>query len=468
MKKIGLTLLVCLLLFSCANKKVQQNSAMPLLKVSDNHRFLMDENGNPFFWLGDTGWLLFSKLNRDEAEKYLANRAEKGFNVIQVMVLHSLNAVNVYGDSALVNNNISHPKIMPGNSFENSDEYDYWDNVDYVVDLAEKHGIYMALVPVWGSNVRSGRVSREQADKYSTWLAKRYTGKRNIIWLNGGDTMGSDSTVIWNSIGENIKKVAPQQLVSFHPFGRKESSMWFHNASWLDFNMFQSGHRRYDQDDSELGYGQDNWRYVRDDYNRVPTKPTLDGEPSYEGIPQGLHDPSEPYWTASDVRRYAYWSVFAGACGFTYGNNAVMQMYKPEDANPAYGAKEYWNEAIDDPGASQMHFLKNLMLSKPYFERVPDQSLIAGENGEKYDYLVATRGKDYAMIYTYNGRNMKINTGKIEGATISASWFDTRNGEVSEIGTFKNEGVLNFDPPGEKEDGNDWVLILETSPSNLP
>jgi hypothetical protein len=99
--------------------------------------------------------------------------------------------------------------------------------------------------------------------------------------------------------------------------------------------MFQSGHRRYDQDDSELGYGQDNWKYVRDDYSLVPVKPTIDGEPSYEGIPQGLHDPAEPYWNENDVRRYAYWSVFAGGFGFTYGNNAVMQMNKPGDERPA-------------------------------------------------------------------------------------------------------------------------------------
>ena len=462
MKKTGLIFLGCLLLFSCAEKKVQQTSNMLYLKVSDNHRYFMDEKGNPFFWLGDTGWLLFSKLNRDEAEKYLDNRAEKGFNVIQVMVLHSLNTVNIYGDSALVNRNVSYPNTTPGNFYGNNNEYDYWDHVDYVIDLAEKKGIYMALVPVWGSNVKNGGVSREQAAGYSAWLAGRFAAKRNIIWLNGGDTMGSDSTDTWNIIGDNIKKVAPQQLVTFHPFGRKESSMWFHNAPWLDFNMFQSGHRRYDQDDTELGYGQDNWRYVHDDYNRVPAKPTLDGEPSYEGIPQGLHDTTQPYWNANDLRRYAYWSVFAGACGFTYGNNAVMQMYKPEDTNPAYGAKEYWYEAIDAPGASQMHLLKDLMLSRPYFERVPDQSLIAGENGEKYDYLVATRGKDYAMIYTWNGRNMKINTGKIKGATITAKWYNPRNGEVTEIETLKNTGVLNFNPPGEKEDGNDWVLILDS------
>ncbi len=179
--------------------------------------------------------------------------------------------------------------------------------------------------------------------------------------------------------------------------------------------MFQSGHRRYDQDDTECGYGQDGWRYVLDDYDIKPIKPTLDGEPSYEGIPQGLHDPSEPYWNANDERRYAYWSVFAGACGFTYGHNAVMQMHKPEDKKPAYGAREYWTEAIHAEGAGQMIHLKNLMLSKPYFERTPDQSLIASAQGEKYDYLIATRGNDYAFIYTYTGRENTCGNGKNQG-----------------------------------------------------
>lgn len=61
----------------------------------ENHRFLTYSDGKPFFWLGDTGWLLFSKLNCEEAEKYLENRAEKGFNVIQAMVLHELKVTNV-------------------------------------------------------------------------------------------------------------------------------------------------------------------------------------------------------------------------------------------------------------------------------------------------------------------------------------------------------------------------------------
>lgn len=54
-------------------------------------------------------------------------------------------------------------------------------------------------------------------------------------------------------------------------------------------------------------YGEDNRKYVVRDHSYDIMKPTVDGEPSYEQIPQGHHDPKEPYWQAQDVRRYAYW-----------------------------------------------------------------------------------------------------------------------------------------------------------------
>ncbi|MDB4582153.1 glycoside hydrolase family 140 protein [Draconibacterium sp.] len=459
MKKTLLILPVVFLMFIV---NAQQPPETWKLKVSDNGRYLQYQDGKPFFWLGDTGWLLFSKVNREEADNYLTDRADKGFNVIQVMVLHSLNAKNIYGDSALIGQNVANPLITDGNAFEDATQYDYWDNVDYIVDKAAEKGIYIGLVPVWGSNVKSGKLSKADAVKYASWLANRYKNRPNIVWLNGGDIMGSDSLDTWNAIGNTINEVDTNHLITFHPFGRKASSIWFHNESWLDFNMFQSGHRRYDQDDSEWGFGQDNYKYVNNDYSKTPLKPTIDGEPSYEGIPQGLHNPSEPYWIDDDVRRYAYWSVFAGGFGFTYGNNAVMQFYRPGDKNPAYGAKEYWTEAINDPGARQMQYLKKLMLSRPFLERVPDQSLISGVNGSKYDFLIATRGKDYAYIYTYNGRNIPVQLGKISGKKVKASWYDPRTGKTQFIGKFANKDTKEFDPPGEVADGNDWVLILDS------
>jgi hypothetical protein len=200
---------------------------------------------------------------------------------------------------------------------------------------------------------------------------------------------------------------------------------------------------------------------MSDDYSKTPVKPSFDGEPSYESIPQGLHDPSQPYWNDSDVRRYAYWSVFAGGCGFTYGHNAIMQFNKPGNPSPSYGVKELWDEALNAPGASQLIHLKNLILSKPYFERVPAQELLADSQGERYDYLAATRGSDYAFIYTFNGSGININCIKLQWEKFSASWFNPRTGEKEMSVNFGCNTTVLFDPPGEKANGNDWVLVLE-------
>ena len=461
-KRAMLIFIVTLQLMICSCKESSTVELTPPLKVSENKRYLADEKGDPFFWLGDTGWLLFSKLSREEAVRYLDDRRQKGFNVIQVMVLHDvMKEVNFYGDTAIADHRIDQPVVTRGNSPDNTEEYDFWDHVDYIIQQAQQKGIYMAMVPVWGSNVRAGHVTIEQARKYASWLSERYKSQPNIIWVNGGDVMGSDSCAIWNAIGSSIQQVSPEQLITYHPFGRTQSSKWFHNESWLDFNMFQSGHRRYDQDTAGLAYGEDNWKYMVADYNKSPIKPSFDGEPSYESIPQGLHDPKQPYWTDKDVRRYAYWSVFAGGCGFTYGHNAIMQFHKKNDRGSAYGVREYWDEALNAPGASQMIYLKNLILSKPYFERVPAQEIIADGAGERYDHIAATKGKDYAFIYTWNGRPFTIDTQKLEWSEFKASWYNPRNGQTSSVGTFKGNGNKLFDPPGEKENGNDWVLLLD-------
>lgn len=455
-----LSLLACFIviisLAACAQQK---------LLISSNKRFFTDEKGQPFFWLGDTGWLLFSKLNREEAKTYLEDRKQKGYNVIQVMVLHTVAAANVYGDSALVNKNVAKPLTTEGKSSSDAAQYDYWDHVDYIVDEAAKRNLYMAMVPIWGTNVKNGWVSREEGKTYAEWLANRYKNKWNIVWLNGGDIKGTDSLATWNIMGAALRQTDPNHLITFHPFGRTTSSQWFHNEPWLDFNMFQSGHRSYDLDTSrhEHRFGPDNYKFVLIDYKLIPTKPSFDGEPSYELIPYGLHDTTKPYWQAHDVRRYAYWGVFAGGAGHTYGHNSVMQMHKPTDKGSAYGSKKYWNKAIHDEGARQMVYVKQLMLSKPYFNRVPDQSLIAGEQGEKYNYLAATRGDDYAFIYNYTGRPFAVNMGKIKGDQVKATWFSPRDGSKQTIGSFVNRGVQNFDPPGETKDGNDWVLILESA-----
>jgi hypothetical protein len=451
---------LCLLAFARAPRE--------RLIVSPDGHYLQYSNGTPFFWLADTGWLLFSKLDRPETERYLDNRRAKGFNVVQVMVVHEAGVKNAYGVPALADRDPARPNATPGSDFHRPGEYDYWDHVDWVIDRANERGIFIALVPAWGSVVKAGQLNESNVRAYAAFLARRYRSKPNILWVVGGDIQGDVRKPVWLEMGRTLRAEDPGRLITFHPFGRNQSSTWFHNEPWLDFNMFQSGHRRYDQDtDSPRRYGEDNWRYVRDDYALKPAKPVVDGEPSYENIPQGLHDTRQPYWTAADCRRYAWWSVFAGAAGHTYGDNAVMQFHKPGDKG-SYGARNYWFDAMDDPGAGQMQFLKRLMLSRSYFDRVPDQSLIAGENGAKHDYVVATRGKDYVFAYTCTGKPFRVRMGVIRGARVRAWWYSPRDGSTRGIGTVPNTGERAFVPPGTPGPGNDWVLVLDSDGAKAP
>lgn len=459
--KIRLTIILIMLA-----SVMQAQLSLPRVKVSSNGRYFQTEDGKPFFWLGDTGWLLFVKCTREDAILYLDTRQQQGFNVVQVMVLHDLsNSRNIYGDSALINLDASRPNITPGNSFSNQQEYDYWDHVDFIVDEAAKRGIYMALVPVWGSNVKAGKVNVNQGKAYAKFLAERYGKSTNIIWLNGGDVKGTEGMDVWKAIGSTVKQYDKSHIMTFHPRGRTSSSEWFHKEKWLDFNMFQSGHKNYSQDTNRNEtnhYGEDNWKYVNVDYKLSPVKPTMDGEPSYENIPHGLHDSLQPRWTAADLRRYAYWSVFAGGAGFTYGENATMQFNTMGDRGANYGVRLNWKDAVNSTGAMEMQYLNKLMLStSSYFDRVPAQEILVENNGKKYDYLLATKGKGFAMIYTYTGKPFKVDLSKLKFKASKAYWFNPTNGEEYSINEKIANKVETFNPPSARENGSDWVLILQ-------
>ena len=433
------------------------------LRVSDNQRFLCHADGEPFFWLGDTGWLLPERLDRDEAAYYLKRTSQDGFNVVQIQVLNAVPSFNSYGA-------LSHPNGWDFSTLNKSSEYGYWDHLDYIVDQAEKEGIYIGMVCIWGGLVKAGLMDEDQAETYGRFLAERYGKRPNIIWIIGGDIEGDVKPEVWERLAQTIRFSDPNHLMTFHPRGRTTSARWFNSRPWLDFNMFQSGHRRYGQRMGNKDYPipegteEDSWMYVDSATNFLPLKPVLDGEPSYEDIPQGLHSPDEPRWTAKDIRRYAYWSVFAGSCGHTYGHNAIMQFVRPgiEGAYFADGDVKPWWRALDDPGRKQMKHLKQLMLTFPYFDRNQD-SLVVHNNGIRYDRLLATRGNDYLLVYNHTGRDMTIDLTRISGKEKSLWWFDPSDGSLQYFGNHA-DGILSVSPPASE--GGDIVLIATDSSSN--
>jgi len=437
----------------------QQNvpwSNGPLRVTPDGHG-LMHKNGAPFFWLGDTAWELFRRLTREEVNTYLANRAGKGFNVIQACAIMGysvgLDTPNAEGNLPLVDRDPTRPDVRAGN--------DFWDFVDFAIDTAAANGLYVALLPVWGTYItgwgdapdRQKSFDPENIRVYGTWIAERYRDRPNIIWVNGGDC--KEGFEEWCALGAALRSADSAHLIAYHPAGCRTSSTQYHEQDWLDINMCQSGH--------SLGRTSDeNHHFIDTDYALEPVKPCLDAEPCYEGLPKGIQlKPALGYWRDPDVRRRAYWAVFAGACGHTYGNNSVHLFYGPDDEFNQ-DAEIDWPEAMDAPGAFQMVHLKNLMLSRPLLGRVPDQSIIDGEPGAGYEHLRATRGDGFAMVYTATGRSFGVQMGKIAGDQVTAQWYSPRTGENTPIGECKNSGVKTFDPPGEEAYGNDWVLVLDS------
>ena len=419
------------------------------LKVSENQRFLTFEDGTPFFYLGCTAWQLFHRLTREEAVMYLENRREKGFTVIQAVALaelDGLNTPNIYGHPPLINNDPLKP------------DEKYFEHVDFIINEAGKRGIFIGLLPTWGDKVdrRWGTgplvFTADNAYKYGQWIANRYKDVPNIIWINGGDRPCDGETAVWDALGRGIKSVDKNHLMTFHPWGGSSSSSCFQDTEWLDFNMFQSGHS-----DKYIP----NYRMISLDYGLQPVKPCMDGEPNYEDHPVNW-DGKYGWFDDEDVRRSAYWALFAGAHGHTYGCHPVWQMLD-KGRQPVGNARHNWQEALDLPGAWDMIHVRKLMESRPFQTGIPDQTLIASDPGGQVDHIQCIRGKGYIFVYLPANTGVSINCNKLNAANITAWWYNPRTGEAEKAGEFQGSEIRYFQVPVS---GIDWVLVIDDASYN--
>lgn len=430
------------------------------IKVHPAHRYLMTSEGKPFFWLADTAWELFHRLDENQATEYLNTRKEQGFNVVQAVVLAELDGVhspNANGDTPFLN-------------LENW-EYNeaYFTHVDRVLDLALENDIHIALLPTWGDKLFKNTwgtgpeiFNSETAYFYGKWIGKRYRDQKNLVWVLGGDRNpreNSQDIEVWNQMAKGIlESQNPENpiLITFHPQPANPggSSNWFHEADWLDFNMHQTGHCP----------NQPTYEKIAHDLSLSPQKPTIDGEPMYEEHPKCFNAKELGYSEAADIRRIMYWNVFGGAAGQTYGCHAVWQMYDL-DKTPVNAPLKPWHKSLDLEVANQVKHLKNLMLSRTYFDRISDQELVSENQKDDFTYITATRDKEgsFAFFYFPDGKSGAINLTNLKGSTYKATWMDPRTG-VEFAGNDANplpKGTyLPITPPSSGK-GNDWVLILD-------
>ncbi len=448
------------------------------LRVSKDGRHLETESGKTFLWMADTDWTMPMKLKWDDVIYFMDKRIQQGFTVLQIVALdpemdHEMRTP--CGETALFDYDLSRRNEK------------YFEYLDWIIDTADEKGLYVMLLPAWGQLVvgedwgggtYEKTVTAENAYEYGDWIGQRYKDRDNIIWCLGGDRQpihkGVSYKDVWRKMaegighgvtGKDLKWNVPdpdwsRALMTYHTCFEMETgkystmSYWDDGDVWIDFIMLQSGHGEKTQ----------NYLQVKADYDRERPMPIFDGEPAYEQMPSGWPElfPLHDEWI---VRKRAYWSLFAGAFGHTYGHSSVWCMISEKERDE--GRPYSWFEALDRPGAWQMRVLTDLLRSRPFPDVVPCQEMIGHNSScgegclDDHRQACVDREGRFAMIYLSSGGTEKVDLSRLKGDTLCVWWFDPRNGECSEKQEIPNTGSWQDFTSPDQGDRKDWVLVLD-------
>ncbi|WP_339924856.1 DUF4038 domain-containing protein [uncultured Cyclobacterium sp.] len=426
------------------------NTNLSALKIGENGRFLTYQNGEPFFWLGDTAWELIHRLSLADTRVYFQNRVDKGFTIIQTVILAELDGLtvpNANGDLPLKNLDPSQPNEA------------YFSHLDQVIALAKEMGLYLALLPTWGDkfNKKWGTgpevFTPENAKAFGADLAKRYAKHQHLVWVLGGDRIPEDKEdeAIIEQMAQGIRAFDKNSLITYHPNGGIIASDIFGKSAWLQVDMFQSRHQKKFRE----------YNFVNKAKSKRPVRPVINGEPGYENIPNLLNKWNFQRLDASDIRLSAYWSMLSGAAGYTYGSNEVWQMHSTNTI-PLFGAHLSWQKALDLPGARQMKILRQVFESLPWQEMLTSRKIFSGINWPFTQKKMALTTADQSCILVYQptGSKIKLSLNKAILKDASSYWINPHDGEV-----IAHEGKPSntFKTPNRLQD---WLLLILSSGQN--
>jgi len=164
------------------------------LHLSPDRRFLVDASGRPFRIHGDSAWSLVANLDDAEAERYLTDRAARGFNTLVVNLIEHRFAV-----AAPRNRRGQAPFEPPGDLGHPVDAY--FDPALERVRRAGWHGMLVLLVPAYlgygcprtpspsneGWSAELDRTPPERCRAYGSYVGRRFGAERNVVCVGGGD-----------------------------------------------------------------------------------------------------------------------------------------------------------------------------------------------------------------------------------------------------------------------------------------
>ena len=397
------------------------------VRVSDNGRYFAHADGTPFFWLGDTAWNGALRAQADHWGRYLHDRVDKGFTVIQFVTTQWRAAyVDAEGQVAYSTSGDAADDltIHPG----------FFQRLDRRVDAVNEAGLLAAPVVLWALGDPDevpvpGKLPAAQAIKLARYIVARY-GAHHVAWFLAGDeNFGGDREAFWKEVGRGVFGDREHAPVTLHPRGMQWKFEPFYNETWLDFLIYQSGHG-----DSPETFAWTHSGPPSRAWQQSPPRPIINSEPNYE---DHIAYQSRTPHTAYSVRRAAYWSLLnAPTAGVSYGAHGIWS-WEADAVVPLNhdrsGVARPWELAMLLPGSAQMKHVAELFTGIDWWRLRPAQGLVATQPGDDdpahFIAAAATEEGDLAVFYLPVGGVVEIEDGRLDDG-LGAVWFDPRDGST--------------------------------------
>jgi hypothetical protein len=405
------------------------------LKVSQNQRTLVDQNGQPFLLHGDAPWSLIVQLTREDADIYLTDRAAKGFNTLMVNLIE-----HQFCDNPPANAYGQEPFLLPGDYSTPNEQY--FAHADWVIQRAGELGMQLLLTPSYlgyqGGNegwyqemVANGATKLRS---YGRYVGTRYNSFDNLIWLQGGDYDPPNQDLV-RAIAEGIIEVDQRHLNTAHCGPETSAAAYWGSESWLALDTTYTYDVTYEGCQTE--------------YERTPTRPNFLIESFYE---------NEHGMDGGRVRHQAYWANLSGTTGQIMGN---LPMWRFDVG---------WQSALNSVGATSMAKLKVFFESRPWFDLVPDfthQVIVDGIGtigGDDALTCAVLSDQSGLMAFMPSSRTITVDLLRISGTQSRGFWYKPVDGSVTSFGPLDNTQQVQLDPPGP----GDWALVIDDTSKNRP
>jgi len=415
------------------------------LKLGPTGRYLVDQNGKPFLMVGDAAWSLISQLSDQDADTYLASRAQAGFSLVLVNLIEHKFAANAPGgDSYGI-------KAFTGDTFSTPNDA-YFAHVDHIVQSAATNGLVVLLAPGYTgyscddegwANAMS--VSTDSAmTVWGQYIGARYKNFDNIIWLVGGDANPGSCGVSTRlqAMVNGIQQNDTRHLFTAHNQPESMAIDDWSGANWLTINDVYT-------------YSTSLYTNALTAYRVSPAMPYFLIETAYEN---DEHSPS-----AQQLRAQTYWTILSGGFGQVYGNCPMWYFDAP--AGSSFCSATPWQNQLTSQGAINMTYVQKIFSKRHWHLLVPDTNntvLTAGTGTSGgSDYATGAYASDGSSIVIYmpSQRQVTVN-GSLLGATMNAYWYNPGTGISSSAGSgLSTASPQNFTPPSGGD--GDWVLLLD-------